>query len=230
MGQIIEFNRPDGQAATGYLVQPDAGASAPAVVVIQEWWGLNAQIKQVAERLAQQGYQALVPDLYKGQLALKENEAKHLMDGLNFGDAASQDIRGAVQFLKAAGAPKVGVTGYCMGGALTLLSSVFVPELDAAAVWYGYPALEYVAAGKIKAPLMGSWAIHDDVFPIAGVDALEKKLTEAEVAYAFDRYEAKHAFANEEADSNNLAYLKYDANAAGKAWDKTLAFFRKNLA
>ena len=230
MGQIIEFNRPDGQAATGYLVQPAAGASAPAVVVIQEWWGLNAQIKQVAERLAQQGYQALVPDLYKGQLALKENEAKHLMDGLNFGDAASQDIRGAVQLLKAAGAPKVGVTGYCMGGALTLLSSVFVPELDAAAVWYGYPALEYVAAGKIKAPLMGSWAIHDDVFPIAGVDALEKKLTEAGVAYAFDRYEAKHAFANEEADSNKLAYLKYDANAAGKAWDKTLAFFRKHLA
>ena len=230
MGQIIEFNRPDGQAATGYLVQPAAGASAPAVVVIQEWWGLNAQIKQVAERLAQQGYQALVPDLYKGQLALEENEAKHLMDGLNFGDAASQDIRGAVQFLKAAGAPKFGVTGYCMGGALTLLSSVFVPELDAAAVWYGYPPLEYVDAGKIKAPLMGSWAIHDDVFPIAGVDALEKKLTEAGVAYAFDRYEAKHAFANEEADSNNLAYLKYDANAAGKAWDKTLAFFRKHLA
>ena len=230
MGQIIEFNRPDGQAATGYLVQPAAGASAPAVVVIQEWWGLNAQIKQVAERLAKQGYQALVPDLYKGQLALKENEAKHLMDGLNFGDAASQDIRGAVQLLKAAGAPKVGVTGYCMGGALTLLSSVFVPELDAAAVWYGYPPLEYVDAGKVKAPLMGSWAIHDDVFPIAGVDALEKKLTEAGVAYAFDRYEAKHAFANEEADSNKLAYLKYDANAAGKAWDKTLAFFHKHLA
>ena len=230
MGQIIEFNRPDGQAATGYLVQPAAGASAPAVVVIQEWWGLNAQIKQVAERLAQQGYQALVPDLYKGQLALEENEAKHLMDGLNFGDAASQDIRGAVQFLKAAGAPKVGVTGYCIGGALTLLSSLFVPELDAAAVWYSYPPLEYVDAGKIKAPLIGSWAIHDNVFPIAGVDALEKKLTEAGVAYAFDRYEAKHAFANEEADSNNLAYLKYDANAAGKAWDKTLAFFHKHLA
>ena len=229
MGQIIEFNRPDGQAATGYLVQPAAGASAPAVVVIQEWWGLNAQIKQVAERLAKQGYQALVPDLYKGQLAIEENEAKHLMDGLNFGDAASQDIRGAVQFLKAAGAPKVGVTGYCMGGALTLLSSVFVPELDAAAVWYGYPPLEYVDASKIKVPLMGSWAIDDDVFPIAGVDALEQKLTAAGVAFSFDRYAAKHAFANEEADSNNLAYLKYDANAAAKAWDKTLAFFRKNL-
>jgi len=230
MGSMVTYIRPDGQAATGYLVQPAAGAAAPAVVVIQEWWGLNEQIKHVAQRLAQAGYQALVPDLYKGQLALEENEAKHLMDGLNFGDAASQDIRGAVQFLKGAGAPKVGVTGYCMGGALTLLSSVFVPEVDAAAIWYGYPPLEYVDASKIKVPLMGSWAIHDDVFPIAGVDALEQKLTAAGVAFAFDRYEAKHAFANEEADAKNLAYLKHDPHAAAKAWDKTLAFLHKNLA
>jgi carboxymethylenebutenolidase len=77
---------------------------------------------------------------------------------------------------------------------------------------------------------MGSWAIHDDVFPIAGVDALEQKLTAAGVAFSFDRYEAKHAFANEEADSKNLAYLKHDAQAAAKAWDKTLAFLHKNLA
>ena len=230
MGSMVTYTRPDGQTANGYLVQPARGASAPAIVVIQEWWGLNEQIKQVADRLAQAGYQALVPDLYKGKLALEENEAHHLMDGLNFGDAASQDVRGAVQYLKTLGAPKVGVTGFCMGGALTLLSSVFVPEVDAAAIWYGYPPAEFVDASKIKVPLMGSWAIHDDVFPIAGVDALEHKLTAAGVAFAFDRYEAKHAFANEEADSKNLAYLKYDPQAAVKAWDKTLAFFRKNLA
>ena len=230
MVSMVSYTRPDGQSATGYLVQPAAGAAAPAVVVIQEWWGLNDQIKHVAQRLAHAGFQALVPDLYKGQLALEENEAKHLMDGLNFGDAASQDIRGAVQFLKAAGAPKVGVTGYCMGGALTLLSTVFVPEVDAAAIWYGYPPLEYVDASKIKVPLMGSWAIRDDVFPIAGVDALEQKLTAAGVAFAFDRYDAKHAFANEEADTKNLPYLKHDAQATVKAWDKTLAFLHKNLA
>jgi len=230
MGSMLTYTRPDGQSAAAYLEQPAAGALAPAIVVIQEWWGLNAQIKRVADRLAQQGYQVLVPDLYKGELALHENEAKHLMDGLNFGEAASQDVRGAVQFLKAAGAPKVGVTGFCMGGALTLLASVFVPELDAAAVWYGYPPLEYVDASKIKVPLMGSWAIHDDVFPIAGVYALEHKLSAAGVAFTFDRYEAKHAFANEEADSKQLSYLKYDADAAAKAWDKTLAFFGKNLA
>ena len=225
MGSMITYMRPDGQSATAYLVQPQAGALAPAIVVIQEWWGLNEQIKEVAHRLAQQGYQAIVPDLYKGKIALEENEANHLMTGLDFADAASQDIRGAIQYLKAAGAPKVGVTGFCMGGALTLLSAIFAPEIDAAAIWYGYPPLEFVDADKIKAPLMGSFAIYDDVFPISGVDALEAKLSAARVDYVFDRYEAKHAFANEEADTKNLPYLKYDPQAAGKAWEKTTAFF-----
>jgi len=229
MGSMITYMRPDGQSATAYLVQPQAGALAPAIVVIQEWWGLNEQIKEVAHRLAQQGYQAIVPDLYKGKIALEENEANHLMTGLDFADAASQDIRGAIQYLKAAGAPKVGVTGFCMGGALTLLSAIFAPEIDAAAIWYGYPPLEFVDADKIKAPLMGSFAIYDDVFPISGVDALEAKLSAARVDYVFDRYEAKHAFANEEADTKNLPYLKYDPQAAGKAWEKTTAFFRNYI-
>lgn len=229
MGSMIAYMRPDGQAAKAYLVQPQAGASAPAIAVIQEWWGLNEQIKAVAHRLVKQGYQVIVPDLYKGKIALEENEANHLMTGLDFGDAASQDIRGAIQYLKAAGASKVGVTGFCMGGAVTLLSATFAPEIDAAAIWYGYPPLEFVDASKIKAPLMGSFAIYDDVFPISGVDALETKLSAAGVVYTFDRYEAKHAFANEEADSKNLPYLKYDSQAASKAWEKTTAFFRKNI-
>ena len=230
MGSMITYARPDGQSAKAYLVQPQAGASAPAIVVIQEWWGLNEQIKDVAHRLVDQGYQAIVPDLYQGKIALEENEANHLMTGLDFGDAASQDIRGAIQYLKAAGAPKVGVTGFCMGGALTLLSAVFAPEIDAVAIWYGYPPLEFVDASKIKAPLMGSFAIYDDVFPISGVDALEAKLSAAGVVYAFDRSEAKHAFANEEADSKKLPYLKYDPQAADQAWEKTMVFFRRNIS
>ena len=229
MGSMITYTRPDGQSATAYLVQPQAGALAPAIVVIQEWWGLNEQIKDVAHRLVKQGYQVIVPDLYKGKIALEENEANHLMTGLDFADAASQNIRGAIQYLKAAGAPKVGATGFCMGGALTLLAAAFAPEIDAAAIWYGYPPLEFVDASKIKAPLMGSFAIYDDVFPISGVDALEAKLSAAGVDYTFDRYEAKHAFANEEADSKNLPYLKYDPQAAGKAWEKTTAFFRNYI-
>jgi len=229
MGSIISYKRPDGQTANAYLAKPKDIENAPGIVVIQEWWGLNDQIKAVADKLAVAGYQALVPDLYRGKLALEENEAKHLMNELNFGDAASQDIRGAVQYLKGLGSRKVGITGFCMGGALTLLSSVFVPELDAVVVWYGYPPLDYVDATKINAPIMGHWATHDDVFPIGGVDELEKKLTASSVSFEFFRYDAKHAFANEEADSKNLAYLKHNAKAAELAWTRTMEFFKKHL-
>lgn len=229
MGSIISYKRPDGQIANAYLAKPKDIENAPGIVVIQEWWGLNDQIKAVADKLAVAGYQALVPDLYRGKLALEENEAKHLMSELNFGDAASQDIRGAVQYLKGLGSRKVGITGFCMGGALTVLSSVFVPELDAVVVWYGYPPLDYVDATKIKAPIMGHWASHDDVFAISGVDELEKKLTASSVSFEFFRYDAKHAFANEEADSKNLAYLKHNAKAAELAWTRTMEFFKKHL-
>ena len=229
MGSIVSYKRPDGQTANAYLAKPKDIENAPAIVVIQEWWGLNDQIKAVADKLAVAGYRALVPDLYRGKLALEENEAKHLMNELDFADAAGQDIRGAVQYLKGLGSRKVGITGFCMGGALTLLSSVFVPGLDAVVVWYGYPPLDYVDATKITAPIMGHWASHDDVFAISGVDELEKKLTAASVSFEFFRYDAKHAFANEEADSKNLAYLKHDAKAAELAWTRTMAFFKKHL-
>jgi len=229
MGEMISFNRPDGQSSKGYQIEPAAGSSAPGIVVIQEWWGLNDQIKGVADKLAAAGYRALVPDLYRGKQALEANEAEHLMNGLDFADAAGQDIRGAVQYLKASGSSKAGVTGFCMGGALTLLAAVFVPESDANAVWYGYPPLEYVDADKIKAPLLGQWGTRDTFFPIDGVDALEKKLRDADVGFEFHRYDAKHAFANEEADSRNLPPLGYNPEAAEIAWQRTLAFFEKSL-
>ena len=159
MGHMVSFQRPDGKAVQGYLAEPATsanGANAPAIVVIQEWWGLNAQIRGVADRLAAAGYQALVPDLYRGKATVEAEEAHHLMTGLNFGDAASQDVRGAIQHLKTTHT-KVGVTGFCMGGALTVLSLTMAPEADAGVVWYGLPPLEYVDANKIKAPMIAHW-------------------------------------------------------------------------
>ena len=228
MGKMVSYKRPDGKTVNGYLAEPPAGAKAPGMVVIQEWWGLNDQIKGVADKLAKSGYRALVPDLYRGKVALEANEAQHLMQGLNFGDAAGQDIRGAVQYLKQS-SPKVGVTGFCMGGALTVLSAVNVPEADAAVIWYGYPPLEYVDASKIKAPLLGHWATQDQAFVIGGVDALEKKLRDANVKFEFHRYNAKHAFANETADQKKLDMLKYDSKAAELAWQRTMDFLAKQL-
>ena len=227
MGTMITFQRPDGQSVQGYLAE--AGAGAPSIVVIQEWWGLNDQIRGVAERVAAAGFNALVPDLYRGKSTVEAEEAHHLMTGLNFGDAASQDVRGAVQYLKARGG-KCGVTGYCMGGALTLLTLTMAPEADAGVVWYGYPPLEYVDAAKISAPVMAHWATQDNPFPIAGVDALEEKLKAAGVRYIGHRYQAHHAFANEMAQGpRRLAITQYDAAWAQIAWDRTFAFFGKHL-
>ena len=227
MGSIVTFNRPDGKPVQGYLAEP-AAANAPAIVVIQEWWGLNDQIKGVADRLAAAGYQALVPDLYRGKATVEEEEAHHLMTGLDFGDAAGQDIRGAVQYLKGR-APKVGLTGYCMGGALTLLAAAS-PELDAAVVWYGCPPLDYIDASQIKIPLQGHWATQDQFFKIETVDGLEAKLSAAGVHYEFHRYLAHHAFANETAvGPGRIAATQYDPVWAQQAWDRTLRFFGKHL-
>src|SRR5262249_61919433 len=96
MGRMISFERPDGQSLQGYLAEAQ-GSRAPGLVVIQEWWGLNAQIKGVADKMAAAGYRALVPDLYRGKVTVEAKEAEHLMGGLDFGDAASQDVRGAVR-------------------------------------------------------------------------------------------------------------------------------------
>lgn len=229
MGSDIVFRRPDGGDVHGYLAQGAHGAGAPGIVVIQEWWGLNDQIRGVADRLASLGYRALVPDLYRGKVALDAHEAEHLMHGLDFAAAASQDVRGALQYLKSTGSAKAGVTGFCMGGALTLLSAVLVPEADATVTWYGYPPLQYVDASRIRAPLQGHWGTEDTAFPIAGVDELEDRLRAAGVPFEFHRYHARHAFANETADARNLPFLKYDSAAAALAWHRTAEFFAKHL-
>ena len=225
MGTRIQFDRPDGKKIEGYLAEPEHPEGAAAVVVVQEWWGVNDQIRGVADRFAHAGYIALVPDLYRGTSTVEAEEAHHLMSGLDFGDAASQDIRGAVQFLKTRSA-RVGLTGFCMGGALTLLALTKVPEVDAGVVWYGCPPLEFIDASAIRAPMLAHWATDDDAFPIATIDALEPKLQAAGVRYRGHRYLAKHAFANETAvGPHRLAMTQYDPAWSQIAWDRTFGFF-----
>ncbi len=229
MGTTVPFNRPDGKAVQGYLAEPRHAAAAPAIVVIQEWWGVNPQIRGVADRLASAGYIALVPDLYRGKSTVEAEEAHHLMTGLNFGDAASQDIRGAVQFLKTR-SRKVGVTGFCMGGALALLA-LAAPEIDAAVIWYGCPPLDYIDAAKIKVPIQGHWATQDEFFPIATIDQLQDKLRAADVKFEFYRYLAHHAFANETAvGPGRIPATQYDAVWAQHAWDRAFGFFGRWLS
>lgn len=221
MGATIHFTRPDGKPCQGYYASPAGGAQAAGVVVIQEWWGVNDQIKGVAERLAQAGYRALVPDLYRGRVTLEAAEAEHLMNGLDFMDATTEDVQGAVDYL-AAGGRKLAVTGFCMGGALTILSAMKVHGLAAAVAWYGYPPAEAAALRGIGVPLLGHFALEDEFFPISGVEALEAELAAGPVVHEIHRYPCRHAFANETRPS-------YDAQAAALAWERTLAFLAKHL-
>jgi carboxymethylenebutenolidase len=229
IGSTVSFRRPDGQELQGYLATPEQQEGAPAVVVIQEWWGVNEQIRGVADRLARCGYFALVPDLYRGKSTVEEEEAHHLMDGLNFGDAASQDISGAARHLKQRSA-KVAVMGFCMGGALTLLTLCQSPDLAAGVVWYGLPPLDYIDASRIKVPVLGHWGTQDAFFSIKNVEALEVKLQEAGVKARFHRYLAHHGFANETAIGHGrIAGTQFDPEWAQLAWDRTLTFLGRTL-
>ncbi len=223
MGKTIQFNRPDGKTCPGYLSTAKDDASLPGFVVIQEYWGLNDQIKTTADRLADAGYRALVPDLYRGKLASAADEASHLMTNLNFPDAATQDIRGAVQYLKQT-SKKVAVGGFCMGGALTLLAAGRVAEMDAGACFYGIPPAQSLDPKSISVPLICHFASHDDWCTPAKIDELEAILKQSKSKYEMYRYDAHHAFMNESRPE------VYDAQSAKTAWDRTLTFLNKALA
>ena len=105
MGATIEFRRPDGKTAPGYFA-PASQPDAPGVVMFEEWWGVDDRIKATADRLASAGFSVLVPDLFNGQNAATRDEASHLVQGLNFPDAATQDSVGAARYLRQRGAKR----------------------------------------------------------------------------------------------------------------------------
>ena len=224
---MIEYARPDGKKAPGYYA-PSHAPSAPGVVLLEEWWGLTDYVKHTADQLAVAGFRVLVPDLYRGRQAAIGSEANHLLEGLDFGDASAQDARGAAQYLKSTGSKHVGVLGFCVGGALALLSAMHVPEFDAAVTFYGYPPEEAGDLTAIKIPLQGHWAEHDDFFTTEGVTNIAKRLNEKNVAHEFHHYDAKHGFHN----PNQLGHAglgHYRPELAAQAWTRTIEFFHKNL-
>lgn len=227
MGKMIEFPRPDGKMAPGYYAEPEKDGDAPGIVLIEEWWGVTSHIMGIADRYAAIGYRVLIPDLYRGRTAAKGDEANHLMEGLDFQDATSQDIRGALQFLKRNG-KKVGVTGYCMGGALTLLAAMHLKEPDAAVVFYGAPPSEAGDPATIEIPLQGHFAKHDEFFTPSAIAQVEERLQQGRVPYEFFWYDAKHGFTNPNpAGSAGLGH--HHPQAAHEAWERAVAFWAKNL-
>jgi carboxymethylenebutenolidase len=223
MGTTITFKRPDGKDAKGYLANADRG-NAPGVVVIQEWWGLQEQIKGVCDRFALAGFDALAPDLYGGVTVPYHDTdaAGKEMNSLNFIDATEQSVRGAVQYLKRNGA-KAGLTGFCMGGAVTIIGACKIPELSAAVAFYGIPPEQAARPADVKVPLQGHFANLDTWCTPAAVDAFEKELKSAGKSFEFFRYDADHAFVNEQRAP------VHDRQCAEQAWDRTIAFFKKHL-
>jgi len=223
MGTTITFKRPDGKEAKGYLANAARG-NAPGVVVIQEWWGLSANIRALTDRFALAGFDALAPDLYNGVVVpYHDTEAANKqMGSLDFMDATTQTVRGAAQYLARNGA-KVGLTGFCLGGAVTIIGATRISELAAAVAFYGIPPEQAAKPADVKIPLQGHFANRDDWCTPQVVDAFEKGLKAAGKTAEFFRYDADHAFVNEERAA------VHDRQAAELAWGRATDFFKKHL-
>lgn len=223
MGTSITFKRPDGKDAGGYLAKAARG-NAPGVVVIQEWWGLQDQIKGMCDRFALAGFDALAPDLYKGTVVPYHDTdaAGKEMNSLDFMDATTQTVRGAVQYLAKNGA-RVGLTGFCLGGAVTIIGATKIPELTAGVVFYGIPPEQAAKPADVKIPLQGHFATKDDWCTPALVDGFENGMKAAGKSLELFRYDAEHGFGNEQRLS------VHDRKSAELAWSRATEFFRKHL-
>lgn len=224
MGTNITFKRPDGKEAKGYLANAARG-NAPGVVVIQEWWGLSENIKGLVDRFAVAGFDALAPDLYEGVVVPYHDAdaAGKEMNSLNFIDATEQNVRGAAQFLKRNGA-KAGITGFCLGGVVAIIGAAKIPELSCSVPFYGIPPEDVVKPADVKIPLQGHFALKDTWITPDMVDRFEAGLKASGKDFEIHRYDADHAFVNEQRAP------VHDRKAAELAWDRALTFFRKHLA
>jgi carboxymethylenebutenolidase len=193
------------------------------VIVIQEWWGLQDQIRGICDRLALAGYEALAPDLYAGRVVPYHDAeaAGKEMSSLNFLDATDQTVRGAALYLGKTGA-KVGITGFCMGGALTVLAAIRVPEIKAAVCFYGLPPAQVANPADIRVPIQGHFANRDDWVSPQAVDGFEQTLKTAHKTFEIHRYDADHGFVNEQRSV-------HDRVSAEIAWKRMLVFWRQHI-
>jgi carboxymethylenebutenolidase len=212
---------------SGYLALPKGEGTHPAVIVIQEWWGLNDWVKDQAEELAKQGYVALAVDLYKGQVAKDEETAHQLMSGLAE-DEANAMLRAAADFLRGRSdvrANAIGVIGWCMGGKYSIRLAAADPGIRAAVMYYGAPITDPAAIRGIQAAVLGNFGGDDKGPSPDQVRAFEKELKRAGKKVDFKIYPgAGHAFANKD-----NPWGGYREAAAKDAQARTAAFFKREL-
>ncbi|HVE94614.1 MAG TPA: dienelactone hydrolase family protein [Acidimicrobiales bacterium] len=224
MGELITYPS-NGSQGEGWLDTPFEESQA-GLVVIQEWWGLNANIKEITSRFSNRGFLALAPDLYHGELTAEPDEAGKMMMALDI-ERAAKDLTGAVDELQQRGCAKVGVIGFCMGGGLALWLASLRSDVAAVAPFYGL--IPWDAAqpdySNLKASVQGHYAEADDWAGPPAVAELEETLRAAGVTdiEMFVYPGAQHAFFNDTRPE------VFDAEASALAWDRVLEFFTDKL-
>lgn len=222
---MVKFPSAPGEAS-GYLAVPKGAGRHPAIVVIQEWWGLNDWIKQQADRFAAQGYVALAPDLYRGKVATDPNMAHELMRGLPE-DRAMNDLKAAFRYLeerKDVDRKKIGVIGWCMGGGYALNLAIAEPKTAALVINYGHLVTDQHTINTIHPPILGNFGGLDRGIPPSDVRTFSDQLLKAGKKSDIKIYDdAGHAFMN---PNNKEGYVKKDAE---DAWKRIDAFFAKQL-
>ena len=236
--ELVSVERGTG-SMTCYLARPASAGPHPALMIAMEAWGLNDQIKRMADRFAHEGFVAIVPDLYFRQpdnVADYNDLAKgfRLMATLK-DDEFVADMGAALQYLKGRKdvSPKFGTTGFCLGGSVSFITACRNSEVSAAAPFYGAGMLaatpgsggkarsEYVPG--LKAPVLGFFGGLDAFIPASEVEKLRAFLSkEGKQAEIVVYPDADHGFMNEDRPS-------YNPVRAAEAWQKTVAFFNAHL-
>jgi carboxymethylenebutenolidase len=229
MSETVWF-KSNGNMASGYLAKPASG-SGPGVLVIQEWWGLDNSLKEMADRLAAAGFIALAPDLYHGEVAghTEMDKAAHLMQSMP-ADRAGKDMSGAVDYLaghNAVTSKGVGVVGFCMGGMLSfLIAANRGDKVKAIVPFYGFPQGDAEPDwSKMTAQVSGHMAENDSFFSPAGARALEAKLRGMGKTVTLTVHPGTgHAFMG---PHNALGTL--NEKLAAQIWPEVISFLQKTL-
>lgn len=209
-----------------FVIPADMVDPLPAIIVIHEWWGLNDGVRAVADRLAGLGYIVLAIDLYGGEIAATPEDARKLMLGVvENPEDAKENIRQAYQFLElTAGAPSIGSLGWCFGGGWSLNTALLFPDqLDATVIYYGQVTDDEAKLEPMNVPILGIFGAKDKGIPVESVRGFEQALENLRKDYEIEVYPGVgHAFANP--SGNN-----YNAEAADRAWQRTVAFLNRHL-
>lgn len=224
MTQAAQLTGTDGKAVPGYLSEPSGGSSKGAVILLHEWWGLDEHIRGVTDRLAREGFTVFAADLYGGKVAKDEATALQYLNSMDWQQAEEVLRRAAEALRQRKPGTKVGVTGFCMGGAVALFFAAKDPEIAACVPFYGIPGEDKADVTEIRGAVLGHFANTDNWCTPERVNALEKKLKGANVPAEIHRYDAQHAFFN---DARPQVYSRENSELA---WKRTVEFFRAKLA